>query len=171
MEPEQSQSQEQQQTAQSEQGTQQQELPKAVGAEDNYFKRQFEKAEKRVKDLERASMSEVERLKAERDELAKERDSYKAEIHDNKRKSVFETVAKAAGVIDTEVAYLLGKEKLTLTDDGKLMGADQFVKELKISRPHLFANGGKLGSGGGNTRQAGSKEAANARMNQILRGH
>lgn len=146
-----------------------QDPPKAATAEDNYWKRQAEKAEKRAKDLERASMSESERIKAERDEIAKERDSYKAEIHDNKKRSAFTTQAKAAGVIDEEVAYLLASKDLTLTDDGKLMGADKFLTDLKKSRPHLFTNGGKLGSGGGNTKSVQSKENPNARMNAFLR--
>ncbi len=114
-------------------------------------------------------MSESERIKAERDEIAKERDSYKAEIHDNKKRSAFTTQAKAAGVIDEEVAYLLASKDLTLTDDGKLMGADKFLTDLKKSRPHLFTNGGKLGSGGGNTKSVQSKENPNARMNAFLR--
>lgn len=116
-------------------------------------------------------MSEVERIKAERDELAKERDTYKSEIHENKMRSKFETVAKAAGVIDTEVAFLLAKQSLNLTDDGKLMGADQFVTALKKDRPHLFANGGKLGSGGGNTRAAKTGNDVNQRMNDFIRSH
>jgi len=115
-------------------------------------------------------MSESERIKAERDEIAKERDTLKAEMHDNRKRSAFFTQAKAAGVIDEEVAYLLASKDLTLTDDGKLMGADKFLTELKKSRPHLFTNGGKLGSGGGNTKTPRPKDDVNQRMNAFLRG-
>lgn len=114
-------------------------------------------------------MSESERIKAERDEIAKERDALKAEIHDNRKRSIFTTQAKAAGVIDEEVAYLLAQKDLTLTEDGKLMGADKFLAELKKNRPHLFTNGGKLGSGGGNTKPARTKDDVNQRMNAFLR--
>lgn len=116
-------------------------------------------------------MSEVERIKAERDELARERDTYRSEIHESKMRAKFETVARAAGVIDTEVAFLLAKSSLQFTDEGKLMGADQFVTALKRDRPHLFANGGKLGSNGGKTRASASGPSVNEKMNQWIRSH
>ena len=119
-----------------------------------YWRRQAAKYEKQAKELEKAGLSESERYKLERDEALQVAANYKTKLDDTAKRQAFEVQAKAAGVIDPDAAYLLAQQsaELTLTDGGKLMGADKALQELKKLRPYLFSDGGKLGSGGGITR-------------------
>lgn len=143
--------------------------PKPITESDHYYKRHYEASQKRIKDLERASLSETERLRAENAELSKERDTFRSELTETKNRTKFEAEAKKAGVRDPEAAWLLTKGSLTFTDDGRIMGVDKALQGLKESRSYLFENGG-LGSKGGNTKAADAGKTVNQKMNDFMRG-
>ena len=126
--------------------------PSAKTAEDNYWKRQAEKAQRELEKHQRAQMTEAEKAKAERDDATKEAERLKAELRDTRVRGRFEAAAARAGVIDPEAAYRLANTGgLKVKDDGTVEGLDQALAELKKSRPYLFGQRTSTGTPGGAT--------------------
>lgn len=144
--------------------------PRPVTDSDHYYKRRHEADQKRIKELERASLSETERLRSENAELAKERDTFRSELTETRNRSKFETEAKKAGVRDPEAAWLLTKSNINFTEDGRMVGLEKALQGLKESRSYLFENAGGLGSKGGNTKAADAGKTVNQKMNDFIRG-
>jgi len=142
--------------------------PAAKTAEDNYWRRQAEKAQKELEKHQRAQMTEAEKARAERDDATRRATELEAQLRETRLRSRFETAALKAGAIDIEAAFKLANTaSLKVKDDGSIEGLDQALAELKKSRPWLFAQQRtSTGTPGGAT--AGSSTPQD-QMNQRLR--
>lgn len=138
-------------------------------SDEGFWRRKAEKSEKRLQELERASMSELDRAKAERDEWKARHEATESQLREHNMRSAFVSKAAAAGVHDPDAAFqLTDRSKLALSEDGKLVGADSALLQLKRERPYLFAGGGQLGSGGGKGK-SDSTVSTKDRMNDEIR--
>jgi hypothetical protein len=143
---------------------------KVEGAKDaEYWRKKAEKSEQRATALERASMTELDRAKAERDEWKSIAEGNQAKIKENELRSAFLSEAADAGIHDTDAAWVLAnKANMALSEDGKAIGAAAAILALKKSKPYLFDSDGKLGSGGGKGK-ADSTQSLKDKMNEKIR--
>lgn len=139
------------------------EIAKKKNAEENYntVKNELDKLKESAGDNETLK-SQIESLKTD---LQNKEKAHKAEIADMKMTNAIQAaighMAQDVGL----VAGLLDKNKLILSDDGKLTGLEDQIKGLKESKPFLFKegetypsvhDGGEPGGnqGGGSTRDS-----------------
>lgn len=139
------------------------EITKKKNAEDSYntVKKELDNLKASAGDNEDLK-TQIETLKTD---LKNKEANHKAEIAEMKMTNAIQAaignMAQDVGL----VAGLLDKNKLTLSDDGKLTGLEDQIKELKESKPFLFKegetypdvhDGGEHGGsgGGGKTRDS-----------------
>lgn len=81
----------------------------------------------------------------------------------------FEEAARQKGCIDPELAFLAVGERVSL-QNGKLLGVDEALKQLRSERDYLFLPPGPLGSGGGN-KNSNFRVSPGQALMEWFRGH
>lgn len=107
---------------------------------EGFYKREADRLQKKLKEIERKGMSESEKAKAEANDWKAIAETRTEELEQIKIENQFGKFANEYGVDDFETVALYSKGKISLGEDGKLIGAESFLKELKKSKPHLFKN-------------------------------
>lgn len=146
-------------------------VPEPKSNEDHYWRRQAEKHEKRARELERAQMSEAERIKAERDEARAEAQAAREQLSQTLMQTRFEAEANKLGCLDPEAAFALADRSLLQMQDGKPVGIGKALKALAEAKPYLFQRQPQpRRSSGGNPPDGNGGGSINQRMNDLLRG-
>lgn len=155
-------------------GEQGQEQPvrESGGNSEAYWRRKAEQHERRARELERAQMTESERIKAERDEALTRATAAEERASSILLQSRFEVEAQKAGCLDPEAAFALVDRGLLGVQDGKPIGIGKALKALQESKPYLFSQQPqrRAGVGGGNPPGGSHLSNTNQRMNDWLRG-
>lgn len=121
--------------------------------------RKLRKAEKerdafKQADEQRAQsqLSEVEKLKQQLSKSEAEKLSLAEQRKQDRLQHRFESAAAKAGVVDAEAAFKLADlSEVEVDDDGKAVGLDAALADLKKKRPYLFGSPSTpVGSSGGN---------------------
>lgn len=115
-------------------------------------------------------MSEIERLKAERDEFAQQFSAASEQLQTIRMQSKFESLARQKGCKDPEMAFLAVKSQLVLDDAGNLKGAEEALKRLREQKEYLFSGSQPLGSNGG-TKQANVKVSPGQSLLNWVKSH
>lgn len=150
--------------------TNQESTPAARSPEDNYWRRQAEKAQRELEKIQRANMTEAEKAKAERDDAMKRAGILETELRETRLRGRFEAAAAKAGVVDSDAAWRLADQgRMRVKDDGSVEGLDQALAELKKSRPWLFGPQRTSTGTPGGASASPSPSTPNDRINQRLR--
>jgi len=121
--------------------------------------RKLQKAEKELgafkqADEQRAQsqLSEVDKLKQQLSKVEAEKLSLAEQRKQDRLQHRFETSAAKAGVVDAEAAFKLADlSGVEIDDDGKVVGLEAALADLKKKRPYLFGSPSTpVGSSGGN---------------------
>jgi hypothetical protein len=125
--------------------------------------RQLRKTKKELETFKQADeqrktsdLSETEKANKRATEAEAERDRVKAEAKTERLQNRFEAAALKAGVVDPDAAFKLADlSDVEWDENGKPIGLDAIIKDLKAARPFLFAAPAapKIGTGGGNPAQ------------------
>lgn len=152
------------------QGAEEHSEPK--GNSEGYWRRKAEQHERRLREIERAKMSETERLTAEKAESDARATAAEERAQRILKQARFETAAAQAGCVDPEAAFaLLGGDALVVGEDGKVQGIKQAIEGLQKSKPYLFRDQPQpKRTGGGNPPGGNGAATINQRMNALLRG-
>jgi hypothetical protein len=123
--------------------------PRPQTAQDNFYKRQFDKAQKELADIKRAQLSETERLRADGETHSKRADAAEARFRQAQINAHIESEAARAGAKNPVTARKLADlEDFRVDDDGKVSGpTDRVISALKKEHDYLFPPQ-NAGSGG-----------------------
>lgn len=92
----------------------------------------------KLEEIEAAQLSEVDRLKKEREELADQAAQAQAELKKSRIESKVVSVAALKGAINPEVIVpLIDRNLITLGDDGQVSGVEEAVTALLAANPYL----------------------------------
>lgn len=153
-----------------------------TGAQDDsnsvaYWRRQAEKHEKALKAQQRAALSDAERFKLERDEAVQRAEKVETQSRQFLINSRLEAALLKAGSHDPEAAARLADfNKITVTEEGQILGIDTAVADLKRNKQYLFGppqrpavgSPGGIPLGGGNGSSSGGGTVAK-KMDAFLR--
>lgn len=118
---------------------------------------------KKAEELENAALSESEKRDKRIKELEAEQSTWQRERRDATIRQAVGTAARKAGALYPDDVYLLVRDELKVSDDGKPEGVDDAIKDLRKSRPALFGAGGSADGGAGRNGQPPSS------MNDMIR--
>lgn len=132
--------------------------PKGKPDQTQALLRKLRKAEKDLETFRKAdeernqqSLSEVDKLKAELQKREAEYSSLTEKLRMQSIEFAFEQAASKAGVIDADAAKRLANlSEIEIDDDGKVLGIDAVIADLKKTRKYLFGPLNPVGSSGGN---------------------
>lgn len=122
---------------------------KKTRAEAAGYRTKVREHEEAVEAAKRAGMSEVERLKTERDEAKAAAESSARLVKTLTVRSAVLEAATKAGFRNPEIAYrLIDMDALDVTDDGKVRGIEGVLRTLLEKDPYLGTpKGGDFGGG------------------------
>lgn len=142
------------------------------GNGEGFWRRKAEQAERKLKDIERASMTEAEKAKVEREDAIRERDLAVKERDEIRLRTQFEKEAAKAGVVDPDLAFLAADRSLLRFEDGKVVGLKQTLEKLQKERPILFQQPRRAAaSGGGNPPGGFTSGSPSQKINDWIRSH
>jgi hypothetical protein len=104
------------------------------------YRTQVRRFEQEREAATRASMSEQERLQAERRDFDRDRAAFQAEQQDFRLRQSVSSLATQLGFIDPEDAYVhLDRAAIEYTDDGKPRGLERMLRDILTRKPHLLS--------------------------------
>lgn len=143
-----------------------------------YWRRQAEKKDKELKQVQRASMSDADRYKAERDEAMSRAEQAETKSKQFLVNSKLEQALIKAGCHDPDgAARCANMGVITVTDDGQVLGVDTAVAELKRTKQYFFGpaqrpavgSPGGVPSGGSAAASGANGQTSSQQMNAFLR--
>lgn len=106
--------------------------------EKNELKAKTEAYEKEKSDAEAAKMKEQGEWQKLAEQREKELTEFKSKANQRAISSEIKNAAIAAGVTDAVTAKLISIDKITVNDDGEVVGAAEAVKAFQKEHPDLF---------------------------------
>lgn len=146
------------------------------GKEAAYWRRQAEKHKTDNEKLKKQSMTELERVSAERDEHKGRADGYEAKDRARSVREALMAAATKAGSHDPDaVAKLAAADgSFEHAEDGSILGIEKAIKSVRESKGYLFGPAPKagVGSGGGRSTNGGTGDksgTASSKMDGFIR--
>lgn len=125
----------------------------------------------KLEEIEAAQLSEVDRLKKEREELAAQAAKAQSDLQESRIESKVTSVAAMKGAVDPEaVLRLIDRKQITLGDDGQVSGVEEAVTALLAEKPYLVGKTTpKGGLDGGVRNTADAPDPSSMQMDEYVK--